>query len=75
MAPADGNTTFERVFDCPLFSLLRTILSVDSTNILTCSSLFVHEEPFCKEMYSSRKKEETCANHPLRDGPYEFIIS
>ena len=57
MPPADGNTTFERVC-CPLISLLRTILSVDSTNKLTCSSLFVHEEPLWEEMYSSQQERK-----------------
>ena len=41
MALADGTPLLKK-FDCPLFSLSRTILSVDSTNILAAVS-FVHE--------------------------------
>ena len=41
MALADGTPLLNK-FDCPLFSLSRTILSVDSTNILAAVS-FVHE--------------------------------
>ena len=41
MALADGTPLLNKC-DCPLFSLSRTILSVDSTNILAAVS-FVHE--------------------------------
>ena len=40
MALADG-TSLLNEFDCPLFSLAQTILSVDSSHILACSGLLL----------------------------------
>eukprot|EP00731_Ephydatia_muelleri_P033943 Em0042g22a len=62
MALADGTPLLNK-FDCPLFSLSRTILSVDSTNILAAVS-FVHEcDEDCtfveRNMQITQEREET----------------
>ena len=59
MALADGTPLLNK-FDCPLFSLSRTILSVDSTNILAAVS-FVHEcdEDVERNMQITQEREET----------------
>ena len=58
MALADGTPLLNK-FDCPLFSLSRTILSVDSTNILAAVS-FVHEcdEDVERNMQITQEREE-----------------
>eukprot|EP00731_Ephydatia_muelleri_P033684 Em0035g21a len=58
MALADGTPLLNK-FDCPLFSLSRTILSVDSTNILA-AVLFVHEcdEDVERNMQITQEREE-----------------
>ena len=62
MALADGTPLLNK-FDCLLFSLSRTILSVDSTNILAAVS-FVHEcDEDCtfveRNMQITQEREET----------------
>ena len=62
MALVDG-TPLLNEFDCPLFSLARTILSVDSSNILAAVS-FVHEcDEACnfveRNVQLTQEREET----------------
>ena len=58
MALADGTPLLNK-FDCPLFSLSRTIHSVDSTNILAAVS-FVQEcdEDVERNMQITQEREE-----------------
>ena len=62
MALVDG-TPLLNEFDCPLFSLARSILSVDSSNILAAVS-FVHEcDEACnfveRNVQLTQEREET----------------